>query len=116
MVFQDIETVTWNPEKKEQAVEGYFIAKKRGGDYNSLIYTIRTEDGKLFNIFGNIVLDDKMELVDLNDYVRITFNGKIKNKEGKKEYKDYGVARDPDRRLNAITGVSDAKAVDDAAA
>ena len=112
MVMQDIEPVMWNPVEEDEAVEGHFIAKKRGGDYNSLIYTIRTEDGKFFSIFGNIVLDDRMELVDVNDFVRVTFKGKTKNKDGKKEYKDYAVARDPEKRLVVVADTAQASPVD----
>lgn len=81
--FVAIEPNIWKPENKEDKIEGTLVGKKeKVGVNESMLYYIEDEDKKTFGIWGSAVLDDRMTLVGLGDYIRITYKGKETNKKG----------------------------------
>lgn len=62
----------------------------RAGQYNNKAYDLEYKE-KLYTLFGNTVLDDKMQSVKVGDLIRITFLGEKIGKESKKKYKDFKV-------------------------
>ena len=66
-------------------------SKTISGDYDSESYSIETKTGfKL--VWGTTVLANRMKLVKVGDYIRITFKGMQKNKRGQ-DLKIYEVKR-----------------------
>jgi hypothetical protein len=61
----------------------------RQGQFNNKVYDLEYKD-KQFTVFGNTVLDDKMQRVKVGDVVRITFLGEKLSKD-KRKYKDYRI-------------------------
>ncbi len=63
-------------------VMGLYLEKKEDiGSNNSCIYLLQLADGKKVNIWGTMVIDDRMKLVPIGYQVRFTFNGYKKAKE-----------------------------------
>jgi len=80
--FVTIEPEVWKQEKEGDMIEGVLIKKDTNiGPNNSRTYHLEKE-GRVIMIWGTTVLDDKMALINVGDYVRITYLGK---KQGKKQ-------------------------------
>ncbi|WP_323736561.1 hypothetical protein PXD04_00910 [Methanosphaera sp. ISO3-F5] len=81
-----IKVNTWNPEIGEK-IEGKLIRIRQNN--NQIIYTIETDKHKKIKIWGKTYLDELMEEIEINDYIRITYNGiqKTKNNRQMKKYK-----------------------------
>jgi hypothetical protein len=62
----------------------------RAGQFNNKAYDLEYKE-KLYTLFGNTVLDDKMQKVSIGDIVRITFIGNKIGKESKRQYNDFKV-------------------------
>ena len=77
---------TWNPEIGEK-IEGKLIRIRQNN--NQIIYTIETDKHEKIKIWGKTYLDELMEEIEINDYIRITYNGiqKTKNNRQMKKYK-----------------------------
>lgn len=79
-------------------VQGEYVeAKGNVGPNDSTLYTIKLEDGRLVNVWGNIVLEDQFskgndgDEVPVGAIVRITYLGRTQGKTGpsKQEGKGY---------------------------
>ncbi|WP_321421738.1 hypothetical protein [uncultured Methanobacterium sp.] len=81
----------WEPEAVGESLQGKYIdLEENVGKFKSNLYTIRTNEGEI-KIWGSTVLDELMRKVNLNNEVRITFNGKQPSKSGKNPWKDFKV-------------------------
>jgi len=91
MVFQNVELEVWKHEKEGDSVEGFYLAmQKEVGEYKSNAYKLEGTDGKKWVVFGNNVLDDKMQVAKVGDLIRIVFKGKGGEESvGKKKYNIY---------------------------
>jgi hypothetical protein len=70
------------PIQPGDAITGEYVASQSNvGPNNSMVYTLRTEDGDK-SVWGSTVLDTRMERVRVGDTVRITFVG-LSQKAGK---------------------------------
>lgn len=79
--WQEIKTDSWNP-KEGETIEGRLISQKHGvGRYNQNMYILECNSKKTI-IWGKTQLDKLMDDVDIDDYIRITFNGCIKTGSG----------------------------------
>jgi len=72
-----------------EVVQGEYLSKKEDvGPNNSTVYEIRLEDGRIVNVWGNIILDDCFnsgndgDEVPLGAVVRVTFLGIRQGKTG----------------------------------
>lgn len=93
-VSQKASGKTWNPTKdengdprteakKEDFIDGYYVKKKENvGEHNSNVYTIKTDDGEDFDVWGTKTLNDGMDEVRLGSYIRIQWHGKLLTKKG----------------------------------
>ena len=80
-IYEEINPAMWKP-KEGESVEGELVNKQKDVSTNgSMLYTIET-DKELINCWGSTVLDNRMQLVDIGDSVRITFVRTEKNKKG----------------------------------
>ena len=80
--FEVVMPQVWKPTEEEESIQGTLVDKgERGGKYNSTRYTLETEEGYVL-VFGTTVLDNRMKLVNVGDYIRIKFLGTETNKKG----------------------------------
>ena len=79
--WKTIEPSVWKPKQIGEAIIGVVVGKIPRNETTSLSarYQIKNEKG-LYLIWGSAVLDDRMQYVSIGNTVRITYNGKTKNK------------------------------------
>lgn len=90
--WETIEINSWNPEVGDK-LEGKLI--KIETNSNQMIYIVETEDNKRIRIWGKTYLNQLMDEIELNDYIRITYNG-IETTKNNHDMKKYNV----ERRIN----------------
>ena len=90
--WEAIEINSWNPEVGDK-LEGKLI--KIDKNSSQMIYIVETNDKKRIRIWGRTYLDQLMDEVELNDYIRITYNG-IKTTKNNHNMKKYNL----ERRIN----------------
>ncbi len=85
---------TWNPTKDEAGdpreeatnddyLDGYYMGVRHNvGQNGSNVYSIRTQEEELRDVWGTKALNDEMEAVRLGAYVRIRWLGKQLTKAG----------------------------------
>ena len=75
-----VEPEIWKPEQAGDSIEGVLIYKReRGGKFNKESYYLENS-GKSFMVFGTTVLENRMKLVDVGDFIKIEYKGLEKNK------------------------------------
>lgn len=91
MAFQNVEPEIWKHEREGDFVEGFYLAMQTDvGKHKSNAYKLEGRDGKKWLVFGNNVLDDKMQFAKFGDLIRIVFKGKGGEESGgKKQYNMY---------------------------
>ena len=79
--WQTIEPGIWKPEKEGDQIVGVLVSKEPKDESNgvSAKYYLENQDG-MFLVWGSAVLDDRMQYAKVGQKVRITFEGKTKNK------------------------------------
>ncbi|KKN40019.1 hypothetical protein LCGC14_0737900 [marine sediment metagenome] len=78
------------PEKKGDEISGKLIkVEEEVGTNLSMFYTLETEDS-ISGVWGSTVLDEKMKLFEVGNYVKIVFLG-LKEGNRKEGYKDFEV-------------------------
>jgi hypothetical protein len=80
--WQTIEPGVWRPENKGDQINGVLVSKEPKHEPNGLSarYYIENQDG-MFLVWGSAVIDDRMQYVKIGQKVRITFEGRTKNKK-----------------------------------
>lgn len=83
--WEIIKINSWNPDVGDK-IEGKLI--KIDKNSNQIFYVIETNDKKRIRIWGKTYLNQLMDEIELNDYIRITYNGTetTKNKHNMKKY------------------------------
>lgn len=84
--FKKVEESIFKFEKPKDEIEGIFLSRESGINYNNEVYKIKQDDGKIFTIFSTRVLETQMKNVSLGDYIKIVFTGA--KKAEKKGYED----------------------------
>ena len=79
--WKTIEPGVWKPEKEGDNIIGVLINKEPKDEQSGLSarYYLENEEGTFF-VWGCAVIDDRMQYAKIGQKVRITFEGKIKNK------------------------------------
>jgi hypothetical protein len=79
--WKTIEPGVWKPEQKGDHIIGVLVNKTPKDEQSGLSarYYIENENGTFF-LWGSAVIDDRMQYVKVGQKVRITFEGKTKNK------------------------------------
>jgi hypothetical protein len=81
--YMEITPEVWKPEKEGDSCNGELVRKEVDvGPNKSRLYYLKGEDGDQFSVWGSTVLDNRMDFVNLGDYIRITYKGTQKNKRG----------------------------------
>jgi hypothetical protein len=96
----------WKPEKEGEVLTGKVvqIGKTITPFGESAYCEISTQDGQVWTVFLNVVLEDrfKEEGVGKGDTIAIKYLGTKRSKKGKKTYRDFIVAKDStDARTDA---------------
>lgn len=79
--WKTIEPGVWKPEKEGDNIIGVLINKAPKDEQSGLSarYYLENQEGTFF-VWGCAVIDDRMQYAKIGQKVRITFEGKIKNK------------------------------------
>jgi len=79
--WKTIEPGVWKPEKEGDNIIGVLINKEPKDEQSGLSarYYLENQEGTFF-VWGCAVIDDRMQYAKIGQKVRITFEGKIKNK------------------------------------
>jgi len=81
--WKTIEPVVWKPIKQGDNIIGVLINKEPKDENTGMSakYYIENEQGMSF-AWGSTVLDDRMQYAKVGQKIRITYEGKTKNKRG----------------------------------
>ena len=80
--WETISRNTWKPEVGDK-IQGKLVSiSKYEGDFVIKIYLLLKDDGKKIKILGSTYLDELMDEINPNDYIRITYNGFKKTHNG----------------------------------
>jgi hypothetical protein len=95
MTYQEINPTTWVYDKDGDFIEGFLVQKQSDiGANKSMLYSIETPEG-VKNVWGAVILDERMSLVKVGDKVKITYKGLAKEfKKGKNPAKIFKVEKD----------------------
>jgi len=82
----------WIPEKEDDAIEGKLLrVDSEVGENKSMFYILETKES-IRGVWGSTVLDEKMKIFEVGNYIKIVFLGKKKGTRAE-EYKDFDVYR-----------------------
>ncbi|GEM_PF-1109032 len=81
--WKTIEPSVWKPGKSGDNIIGVLVNKEPKDEDSGMSakYYIENEQGTFF-AWGSAILDDRMQYVKIGQKIRITFEGKTKNKRG----------------------------------
>ena len=79
--WKTIEPGVWKPEKEGDNIIGVLINKEPKDEQSGLSarYYLENQEGTFF-VWGCAVIDDRMQYAKIGQKVRVTFEGKTKNK------------------------------------
>jgi len=79
--WKSIEPGVWKPETAGEQILGVLLHKEPKDETSGLSarYYLENEEGRML-VWGSAVIDDRMQYVKVGDKVRITFEGKTRNK------------------------------------
>ena len=79
--WKTIEPGVWKPEKEGDNIIGVLVNKAPKDEQSGLSarYYLENQEGTFF-VWGCAVIDDRMQYAKIGQKVRITFEGKTKNK------------------------------------
>ncbi len=87
--WEKIEINYWNP-KIGDKIEGKLVQVTDNN--NQKLYVIEQKDKKRIKIWGKTYLNQLMEEIEVEDHIRITYNG-IKKTRNNRQMKQYNVER-----------------------
>lgn len=92
MEFEEINPGVWKHENEGDSIEGVYVKKAENmGLNNSNAYYLE-KDGQQWLVWGTKILDDRMSFVQIGEYVKVEYKGKVANKVGQ-DVKLYTVLR-----------------------
>lgn len=80
--WREINTNVWKPEKEGDVIIGQLVRKVEGKEEASSKYYLELEGGRVLFLWGSAILDDRLALVQVGMYVRVTYEGKAENRKG----------------------------------
>jgi hypothetical protein len=81
--LKDVEPNIWKPEEDGDNIQGILVNKEaRSGELSARYFIDDNEGIKL--VWGCKVLNSRMELVNIGDFVKITYKGLTETKKGRK--------------------------------
>lgn len=92
----------WNKQDIQvgDKIEGFYVDTHTSNfaDDNATYYVILMEDDKKMDIKGTSGIESKFKEIPVGSYVRVTFNGKVKTKQGR-FMNDYKVEYDDEKKV-----------------
>ena len=82
---RDVEPEVWQPKVEGESIEGILIRKCSPEHDVSARYYLDLFGSGTKLLWGTAVLDQRMALVEIGDYVKVTYKGKVKTKDSKRE-------------------------------
>jgi len=79
--WREINTNVWKPAEKGDNITGQLVRKVAHEEYSTKYY-LELDDKQTVFLWGSAILDDRMALVKVGQFVRVTFEGKDHNKAG----------------------------------
>ena len=94
-MFKEINPNVWTYEKDGDAIEGVLVkVEKNVGVNESTLYSLETSPEIFINVWGSVILDQRMSLVKVGQKVRITYKGLSEKQPGKNPAKIFKVEVD----------------------
>ena len=76
MVYEEVNPEMWIPENDGDVIEGVLInIQVDVGSNKSKLYGIEIEPGKMQNVWGSAILDQRMALIKEGSKIKITYKG-----------------------------------------
>jgi len=92
--FEEIKEELFEFKNTGDTIEGELIqVRKEVGKFKSIIYSVRCPNGKIKAFFGSKILNEKLGVVGLGEYIKVVFKGKRKSEDEKTEYNVFKVFR-----------------------
>lgn len=87
---------TWNVDEQSK-IQGIYIGKQDDiGTNHATVHTIKIDTGEKIGIWGNDLLNGKLQEIKIGEEVLIEFIGRVKStKRSGAEYKSYKVFKRP---------------------
>lgn len=94
-MYKEIDPSTWIYKEEGDFIEGVLVQVQEDiGPNDSMLYSIKTLDKGVTNIWGATILDQRMALVNIGDQLKITYSGLGEAKPGKNAAKIFKVEVD----------------------
>ena len=87
----DTDPSQWKPEQEGESIQGILVSKTPKSGERSAIYHIQDSQDNLHIVWGSAVMDRKMDAIEENEEVKITFEGTKPSKKGKHPTKLFKV-------------------------
>lgn len=99
MGYQEINPSIWEYKEVGDFIEGVFVRMQdKVGANESKMYSLETSEG-IKNIWGSVILDERMALVRIGDKLKITYKGVSKEStKGKNPAKIFKVEVDKGKK------------------
>lgn len=83
MAYEEVNADVWKPTKEGDSIEGILIHKEPADKSRQMSarYKIEVHPNVFKLVWGSTILDDRMQVVNVGDKIRITFKGKKKNQK-----------------------------------
>lgn len=88
------------------------IKGNQGRDNNSDIVVVETDEGKTVEAWSSAVLSDKLSNVSVGDWIQIEYIGKKKSEKTGREYKDWKLLVDDEKRRSIATSTTESPSMD----
>jgi len=97
MAYKEISPTIWEYSKEGEFIEGILVrVQDNVGANKSKMYSIETSNG-IKNLWGSVLLDERLSLVELGSKIKITYKGVSKEaQKGKNPTKIFKVEIDED--------------------
>ena len=88
--WQKVETgEVWDFEKNAQLTGVYVLREENVGPNASNLYHIELENGQRVTVWGNTILDNRFETVDIGLEVKIIYYGMVKSEKTGRSYRNF---------------------------
>jgi hypothetical protein len=89
---------TWKYENVGDTVVGILESVESGvGPNNSMMYTLRQENGETIGVWGNTVIDGRLGKLPIGTNVKIEYLGKTKSPKTNREYNNFKFYQDEEQ-------------------
>ena len=85
----------WDFEKNPELTGAYVLREENIGPNASNLYHIELENGKRISVWGNTILDNRFELVNIGEEVKIIYLGMEKSEKTGRNYRLFDLYHRP---------------------